>query len=175
MSIKKRNVSVRLSESDIKKMKGIADRFGVKESELFRYAVKSVLTKLMPFNDKNLRGADLVPAWLESGQDILTYFPMDAEQIENIFNFDINEKEKKIEQGDIDLIVLSNLNEKFVVKRLSEICDMNIGHSDVQRVLHKYIYDKYVINDNTDNNLEENWNQFLNKSLSKKSGHIEQD
>lgn len=164
MGNKKRNISVRLSESDIKKIKDIADRFGIKESELFRYGVKCMLTKLMPFNDPELRGADLIPAWLESGQELLSYFYIDADQLENIFNNNIGSLDKKIDRSDLDLMVLSNLNERFVIKRLSEICGVTLEQSDVKNVLKKYLHDKYIRGTSCDCSTDLDWNTLINTS-----------
>lgn len=164
MSKKKRNISVRLSESDIRKIKDISDRFGVKESELFRYGVKCMLTKLMPFNDPNLRGADLIPAWLECGPELLNYFYIDSDQLGTIFNNDIKEDDTEIDASDLDLMVLSNLNEKFVVKRLSDICGIPLECSDVQTVLHKYLHDKYVRGVKSDCKNDLDWNLIIRGS-----------
>lgn len=167
MNKKKRNISVRLSESDICKIKDIAHRFGVKESELFRYAVKSMLTKLMPFNDGNLRGADLIPVWLECGEELLTYFHIDSDQLDTIFNDDLEESQREIESSDLDLMILSNLNEKFIVKRLSELCGTNLDHSEVRDVLKKYLYEKYILNTDCESPPNADWNRLLKISNSK--------
>lgn len=139
----KRNISVRLSTSDKKKMKEISTRLCVKESELFRYAIKNMLTKLMPLSDEKLKGADLIPAWLECGGDLLNYFHMDVEQLDKIFNK--NNCEDCVDLDDLDLMILSSLNKKYVVKKLSEICQENIDPADVDKVLQKYLYNKYVV------------------------------
>ncbi len=141
----KRNISVRLSNSDIKKMKEISGRLRVKESELFRYAIKNMLTKLMPLNDEKLRGADLIPAWLECGEELLNYFHIDTEQLNKIFNQNISGDEQRVDMEDLDLMVLSSLNQKYVVKKLAEICGMPVDPVDVQKILRTYLYEKYVL------------------------------
>lgn len=143
----KRNISVRLSTSDKKKMKEISNRLGVKESEIFRYAVKDMLTKLMPLSDEKLTGSDLIPAWLECGRDLLNYFHIDIDQLNNIFNGNAEDDDKRIDLADLDLMVLSSLNQKYVVKKLSEICKSNVDPVDVNDVLKRYLYEKYIVGD----------------------------
>ena len=49
MDAKKKNVSLRMSQSDIDKVKAVSDRLGVKETDVLRFAVKQMLQKLAPF------------------------------------------------------------------------------------------------------------------------------
>ena len=144
MDRKKRNVSIRLSESDIRKTKEVSNRLGVKDSELFRFAIKSTLRKLTPLNDAELQGADLIPAWLVWGEELLEYFDLNSEQLNEIFNNDAPHG-KTIDAADIDLMLLSRLSGSYVVKRLSEICGTQVEPSQANQVMKNYLYDKYVL------------------------------
>jgi hypothetical protein len=44
----KKNISVRLGVGDLRRVKEIALRLDMKESDIFRFAVKSLSTRLMP-------------------------------------------------------------------------------------------------------------------------------
>lgn len=122
-------------------------RLGVKESELFRYAVKNMLTKLMPLSDDQLNGSDLMPAWLECGHDLLNYFHIDVEQLNDIFNKNICANDERVDMTDLDLMILSVLNRNYVIKKLSAICQTNIKPSEVDEALNNYLYEKYVSNE----------------------------
>lgn len=145
MEQRKRNISVRLSASDIRKVKDISHRLGVKESELFRFAIKNMLTKLMPLSDESLKGADLIPTWVECGNDLLTYFDIDVDRLDEIFNESAEGSFEKIDEVDLDLMILSNLNQHYAVKKLSELCRTQIDPSDVIEVFREYLYKKYVL------------------------------
>ncbi len=144
----KRNVSVRLSVSDIKKAKEIAQRLGVKESELIRYSIKNMLIKLMPLSDEKMSGADLIPTWLECGNDLLGHFDIDVDRLEEMFNQESASNEDRIDSLDLHLMILSNFNKNYAVKKLSEICGKQVGTNDANRVLQNYLYDKYVLGKN---------------------------
>ncbi len=144
MDRKKRNVSIRLSESDIRKTKEVSNRLGVKDSELFRFAIKNTLRKLTPLNDGELQGADLIPAWLMWGEELSEYFDLNGEQLNEIFNSGVSE-DKCIDAADIDLMLLSRLSGSYVVKRLSEICGSQVEPAQANQVMRNYLYDKYVL------------------------------
>lgn len=145
MENKKRNVSVRLSESDIKKIKDISNRLGVKESELFRYSIKNMLTKLITLSDVSVRGADLIPTWLECGRDLLAHFDIDVDRLDTIFNSGQEGAKRKVDEEDLDLMILSYFNENYAVKKLSEVTGMSISAAEVPAVLRKYLFEKYVL------------------------------
>jgi hypothetical protein len=142
---KKRNVSIRLSESDIRKIKDISERLGVKESELFRFSIKNMLAKLITLSDSSMNGADLIPTWLECGRDLLVHFDIDVERLDDIFNLNASEGNAKVDEEDLDLMILSYFNENYAVKKLSELCGVSVTAADVTVTLRRYLYEKYVV------------------------------
>ena len=62
---KKQNVSVRMSSTDLKRIKDIAQRMNVRDSDVFRFAIKNTLAKLTPLNDSLVRGKDLLPVKIQ--------------------------------------------------------------------------------------------------------------
>jgi len=48
---RKQAVSLRLSAADIRKIKKLSKRLGVRDSDIFRYALKVMLAKLAPLCD----------------------------------------------------------------------------------------------------------------------------
>lgn len=121
-------MSVRLSASDIKRVTEIAARLGVKKSDLVRFFVKNMLAKVMPLHDGNIRGVDLLPTVLDHGVELIRYFDLDTEDLEEILNCNEEREEKRISKEDIDLIVMSSISEDYAHLRLSEL--VNDGNKD---------------------------------------------
>ena len=62
---RKQAVSIRMNGSDVRKVKKLAIRLGVRDSDVIRFAVKSTLAKLGPLYDAEVQGRNLVPVFVE--------------------------------------------------------------------------------------------------------------
>lgn len=103
---RKRAVSIRMSAADVGKVRRLAQRLGVRDSDVFRYAVKTTLARLAPLSDPHVRGRSLVPVFLESNSDLFTHFELDAARLENIINDDAHES-RRVDHEDIQLIAMN--------------------------------------------------------------------
>lgn len=103
---RKRAVSIRMSAADVGKVKRLAQRLGVRDSDVIRYAVKSMLGKLAPLYDPHVKGRSLVPMFVESGSDLFLHFDIDAMRLDGIINEDA-EDDRKVDHEDIQLIAMS--------------------------------------------------------------------
>ena len=157
---RKQHVSVRLAEADHRKMKDIAKRLGVKESDLFRFIVKNSLNKLLPFQDDHIKGADLIPALLDCGQDLARYFDLDSEQLDLIVNAGLEEADRRIEKDDLDILALSGASDHCARVRLAAMTNAPVVEQDLLTALRQYLAAKYL---HTFNVL----NQFTQDSLIK--------
>src|SRR6202163_3987333 len=88
---RKQAVSIRLGESDIRNIKRIARRLGVRDSDIIRFAIKSTLSRIAPLCDQAIRGRNLVPVLVESGDELIRYFELDAFRLESIINEHVEE------------------------------------------------------------------------------------
>lgn len=140
-----KNISVRLNFMDIQKIKELAVRLGIRESDLFRFSVKSMLEKLFRLNDKNVRGADLIPLWLECGDFLMDNFELDSTKLDEIFNQNLTEIDHRIDSDDIELMAMSKLNPIYMVKKLSALCDKQIDPKCANDIFRKYLYSKYIL------------------------------
>lgn len=140
-----KNISVRLSMSDINRFKEISLRLGIRESDLLRFSIKNFLSILVPLNDKNLRGAELMPIWLKCGNLLLENFDIDAARLNEIFNQGLEEKDQAVDMEDIELMAMSRLNPVYLVKKLSAICDRKIDPEEAPLALRRHLYEKYVV------------------------------
>jgi (2Fe-2S) ferredoxin len=140
---RKQAVSIRLGESDIRNIKRIAKRLGVRDSDIIRFAIKSTLGRIAPLCDPAIRGRNLVPVLVESGDELIRYFELDAFRLESIINEHVEEG-RQVDRDDIALLAMSGLREEYLVMRLK---DGEVAPGDVAipaRSLRRYLYDKYV-------------------------------
>ncbi len=99
---RKQAVSIRLGEGDLRNIKRMAKRLGVRDSDIIRFAVKSMLNRNAPLCDEAIHGRNLVPLMVESGDDLIRYFELDSFRLETIIN-DRAEEESKVHREDIAL------------------------------------------------------------------------
>lgn len=163
----KQAVSIRMCTSDVDKIKRLAKRLGVRDSDVIRYAVKSALAKLAPLHDPAVRGSGLVPVFVESGTEMFQFFDLDANRLDSIIN-DQAEDDLRVDHEDIRLIAMSGAQKAFVRWHLSASpVPAGSDHSPVQGIngqaprgpgadpeaadeadvapsLRQYLYEKYV-------------------------------
>jgi hypothetical protein len=135
-----------MNATDIRKVKKLAARLGVRDSDVIRFAVKTMLAKLGPLYDSESQGRNLVPVFVESGAELLRFFDIDAAKLETIINHGVV-SEGRVERDDIALLALTSAQEPYAALKLSEL-----EHSERPRrspgelleSLRQYLYAKYV-------------------------------
>lgn len=145
---RKQAVSIRLGESDIRNIKRIAKRLGVRDSDIIRFGIKSTLNRVAPLCDPGIRGRNLVPVLVESGDELIRYFELDAFRLDTIIN-DNAEAGRQVDYDDIALLAMSGLREEYLVMRLSDGSEA-AERSSRSRSLRGYLYDKYVYRGGTE-------------------------
>jgi hypothetical protein len=140
---RKQAVSIRLGETDIRNIKRMAKRLGVRDSDIIRFAIKSTMNRIAPLCDPGIRGRNLVPVLVESGDDLIRYFELDAFRLESIINEDV-EAGRQVERDDIALLAMSGLRDEYLVMRLKDGNGTPIEPAGQDRSLRGYLYDKYV-------------------------------
>lgn len=162
MDSRKKAISIRMSASDVSKIKRLAKRFGVRDSDVIRFAVKSALARLAPLQDPAVRGRSLVPVFVESGAELFHHFDLDAVRLDGIINQDA-EAERRVDHEDIQLIAMSGTDGSYMRWQLRRMPSssgaasydgrMRNGNSNESRAeggvmptttLRDYLYDKYV-------------------------------
>lgn len=140
---RKQAVSIRLSESDLRNVKRVAARLAVRDSDIIRFAIKSMLNRISPLCDEAISGRHLVPVLIESGDELIRYFELDAFRLERIIN-EGSTDESRVDRNDIALLAMNGLREQYLLMRLK---DSNGSLHEVPsngRSLRTYLYDKYV-------------------------------
>ena len=149
---RKQAVSIRLGESDIRHIKRIATRLGVRDSDIIRFAIKSTLNRIAPLCDPAVRGRNLVPVLVESGDELIRYFELDAYRLEGIINEHVEEG-RQVERDDIALLAMSGLRDEYLVMRLKDRSGSNAEATLPGRSLRRYLYEKYVYRSSEPNHL----------------------
>ena len=140
---RKQAVSIRLGDSDIRNIKRIAGRLGVRDSDIIRFAIKSTLNRIAPLCDQAIRGRNLVPVLVESGDELIRYFELDAFRLEGIINAHVEEG-RQVDRDDIALLAMSGLREEYLVMRLKDGDGPTGTVTSQTHSLRRYLYDKYV-------------------------------
>jgi hypothetical protein len=140
---RKQAVSIRLGDGDVRNIKRMAQRLGVRDSDIIRYAVKSMLSRISPLCDDAIRGRNLVPVLVESGDELIRYFELDAFRLDSIIN-DRAGADTRVDRDDIALLAMSGLREQYLVMRMQDGSVVPEGVGTPGRSLRNYLYDKYV-------------------------------
>jgi len=109
---RKQAISLRLSAGDIRRIKKLADRIGVRDSDVVRFAIKMMLHRMLPLTDPSVRGRSLVPVLAEWGPEAVRHFELDATRLEEIVNGDAPE-DQRVDFDDISLLTMVSAQETY--------------------------------------------------------------
>jgi hypothetical protein len=135
-----------MNVSDVRKVKKIGHRLGVRDSDVIRFALKCALARLGPLNDTTVKGRNLVPVFVESGAELLRFFELDAARLDAIINEGV-EPQRRVEHDDIALIALIGAPEPYAALMLSELNREDHKQSrrgELSDSVRQYLYAKYV-------------------------------
>jgi len=157
MDSRKQAVSIRMNAADIRNIKKLAKRLGVKDSDIVRFAVKVMLGKLAPLYDPHATGRRLVPVFVESGTDIFRHFELDAVRLDTIIN-DGADAASRVDHDDVHLIAMSGIQQSYAKLRLTSLggpvrngsaaSAAKPAEDDEHGSLRRYLYEKYVYQPN---------------------------
>ena len=103
---RKQAISIRMNAADVRKVKKLAQRLSVRDSDVIRFAVKCMLSRLSPLYDPTVKGRNLMPVFVESGAELLRFFDLDAARLEAIIN-DAVEPGRRVDRDDIALLAMT--------------------------------------------------------------------
>lgn len=118
---RKQAVSLRLGAGDIRKIKRLAKRLGVRDSDVIRYALKVTLAKLAPLCDPGVRGRALMPVFVDTGVDILQHFDLDEESLDRIINDGVDDEAHRVEHSDLQLMAMIGMQRGYAKLSLREL------------------------------------------------------
>jgi hypothetical protein len=140
---RKQAVSIRLGESDLRNIKRMAQRLGVRDSDIIRFAIKSMLNRISPLCDDGITGRNLVPVLVESGDELIRHFEFDTYRLDRIINERADEH-SRVDRNDIALLAMNGLREQYLVMRLHDSNSSSGDAGGQGHSLRAYLYDKYV-------------------------------
>jgi hypothetical protein len=139
----KRSISLRVSTTDYGKVRIIAHRLRVRESDVLRFALKTALALIAPLHDNGCRGRDLMPLLIEYGPDIARHFQLDARRLEAVVNKDVENDGGRIDLEDVELLAMSYAPQRHVFARLQEIAKKRLEPAELDQALRSYLRNKY--------------------------------
>jgi len=147
---RKQAVSIRLGSGDVRKIKRLAERLGVRDSDVIRFALKWALNRVAPLCDPEIRGPSLVPMLVETGAELIRHFELDAFRLDAIVNEGV-ERERRVAHDDIALLALAGAHQPYALLRLRALGSSNgaavetvHGSPASIEALRQHLYDKYV-------------------------------
>ena len=144
---RKQAVSIRMSAADVRKIKKLALRLGVHDSDVVRFAVKSMLARLEPLHDPEARGRSVLPVFMESGDELVRFFELDALRLDIIINEGV-EFARRVDRDDVALIAMHATQPPFAAMKLSEMVGgadrPRNGDAETVYSLRRYLYEKYA-------------------------------
>jgi hypothetical protein len=135
-----------MNAADVRKVKKLAARLGVRDSDVIRFAVKSMLAKLGPLHDADVCGRTLLPVFVEVGAELLRFFDIDASKLEAIINGGVP-ADLRVDHDDIALLALTSAQEPYAALKLSELERTERPRQTAAELfdsLRQYLYAKYV-------------------------------
>jgi hypothetical protein len=155
MEGRKQAVSIRLNAADVRNLRKLSRRLGVRNSDIIRYAIKNALTRLSPLCDSEVKGRALVPALVDAGGDLMRYLDLDIAELESIIN-EGAAPEQQVDRADVQLLAVSSPPPGYARLRLVRIgggraadaagaqADAMTEENQLGHSVRKYFYDKYV-------------------------------
>lgn len=144
VGVKKQLVSVRLCHSDVERIQALAARLRVRESDVIRFALRLAFNRLAPLLNKQARGRDLIPIFLECGAELTYHFDLEPRTLESIVNEGLDDADRKVDSRDIELIAALHLPGHPLPVRLKPQSQPELDGSFSPRKLQQYLYNKYV-------------------------------
>lgn len=148
VALRNNAISLRLSESEREKLKVAANRLDVPESDVVRYAIEISMNRLGPLLDPESRGLDLLPVFVETGDELLRYFHLDAQRLDAIINSGIRAPSSRVEAKDLNLLTRTWQGQPASIVQLRAMFgDSEPGasdHRELKRRFRDYLYKKYL-------------------------------
>ena len=109
---RKRAVSLRVSDADLRKVKKLAARLGARDSDVIRFALKTMLTRMAPLCDPNVRGRGLLPVFMDTAVELIRHFDLDGGKLDEIVNAGVP-KGQEIDAHDLHMIAMTGIQQSY--------------------------------------------------------------
>ncbi len=143
MENKSCSISVRLSESERRKIKLMAERLRVRKSDVVRYAIKTALTHLSAFHDPSICGTALLPTMIEYCNELNRHFDLDADKLDSLINENMGNNKIRVARNDIELLALCGMPVEIIQKQFQKITGVKPDDNDIHQFMKSYLSNKY--------------------------------
>ena len=110
----KEMAAVRLEPAARRKIKVLAARLRVRESDVIRYAIEGALAELHLLCDQSLEGRDLVAAFVERGSELGRLLDLDVPKLSAILNEDLVDESKRVPREDVAMLLGGRQTKDYV-------------------------------------------------------------
>ena len=148
MANRSSTVSLRLSENERDQLRSVAARLDVREADVLRYALEMSLSRLGPLLDPEACGVELLPLFVETGDELLRYFHLDAGALDKIINGGTDDCCRRVDTKDLQMLTRTWQGQPSAAIQLKALfgetdgADTDLRH--LRRQLKNYLYQKYI-------------------------------
>lgn len=143
---------MRLNNNDRNAIQMMASRLFVRESELYRLAVNTLLIRMHKLNDLDCTGSDLLPLFIEFREELNQNLGFKKQQLFKIVNNGNAHPDKFVAMTDIELLLLP---QHLLRQRLLQIEEaITVKERDINAWLEKYFAAKYGLDKNFKEDIE---------------------
>lgn len=136
--------SVRLRGADIDKIKAIAERLSVSDSDIVRFGIRLALSRLVPLLDERACGYRVLPVFVENDAELVRHFDLDAAHLNQVINDACTDTPScTIDQDDLNLLAMTGLPTDYLRLRLQELIGEPVENHAIWPTLRSYLYEKY--------------------------------
>ena len=123
----------------------MAEKLKTGRSDVVRYAIRIVLTRLNALHDPQAWGAELLPAMIDYCIELNRHFDLDADRLDAILNGNADGKSDRIiARQDIELLALCGMPVEMIQARFQEVTGIELRHEEVYHFMKAYLIDKYI-------------------------------
>ncbi len=142
---KKKMVSLRLDQADLRRIKESAARLGTTDSEFLRFAIGRTLRTFAPLHDGRARGRELLPLFLEHGPELSSRFHLDAHTLDECINAGVEDEGLAVSEDDITLLATQDCSSDHLSAKLSERLGRPVPAAEAANVLRDYLLERYQL------------------------------
>jgi hypothetical protein len=110
----KEMVAIRLTPVARRKIKAVAARLRIKESDMLRFAIDIALQHLEPLSDQVKEGAEIMAPIIEHGSLFVRSLEMDVAEVDRILNGDLENPALRVETPDVEMALSGRQNSGYV-------------------------------------------------------------
>jgi hypothetical protein len=140
---------LRLGAGDIRRIKALADRLGARDSDVVRFAIKLMMSRMLPLCDPAVKGRRLLPVFAEWGPEAVRHFELDADTLNKIINGNTLPDEQ-VDEEDINLLTMVGSQDSYAKISLRALTQPVRPPASGERrddspagVLRRHLYKKY--------------------------------